>query len=121
MQSPRLLLLGVLFAALSFALSSPAMAGTKPSPDNCKAVGSAVLKCYDCRNPQKYMGKASVLTAYEEAQGEKFCVRAADGKAACSAATGVPTYGVGFYTKFSMGGGSREEFYDTNCVNNVGY
>jgi len=121
MQSPRLLLLGVLFAALSFALSSPAMAGTKPSPESCEAVGAALLKCYDCRNPQKYVGKASVMTAYEEAQGKKWCVRAADGKAACSAATGVPKYSVGFYTKYHIGSGTREEFYNTNCVNNVGH
>ncbi len=120
MKSQKVLFLGMLFVALSFALPPSAMAGSKPSPESCAAVGSVALKCYDCGNPQHYVGKVAVLTSYEEAQGKKFCVKASDGKNACSAAYGVPAHRVGFYAKFKLGTGTREEYYKTTCVNNCG-
>lgn len=116
----KVLLSGVVFWGLSLMLLSSAWAGTKTTPENCQSVGSALVKCYDCAN-RKYLGNVAVLTGYEEDQGESFCVVASEAKSACSSAFGVSSFQIGFYTKFRMGTGSKEEFYDTSCVEAVGY
>jgi hypothetical protein len=102
-------------------LSLIALAGGGKNPDSCAGVGSVLVHCYECRDDTKrYLGKVAVLTGYEEAQGEKFCVRAADARTACSQAFGVSTHVIGFYTKYKMGLGESEEYYNTSCVKQVG-
>ena len=113
----------VLVSVIILMLSPGAWAGTKATPDNCaavgSAVGSAVVHCYDCVN-SKYLGKVSVLTGYEESGGEGYCVVASEAKAACSRVFGFDRNGIGYYTEFRIGGGSRDETYDTSCVKRVG-
>jgi hypothetical protein len=102
-------------------LSLIALAGGGTNPDSCAGVGSALVHCYECSSHTKrYLGKVAVLTGYEEDQGEKFCIRAADAKTACSQAFGVPASAIGFYTKFKIGAGESEECYNTKCVDQVG-
>jgi hypothetical protein len=88
---------------------------------SCKAVGSVVVKCYECNgSTQRYLGNVAVLTGYEEAQGKKFCVVEAEAKQACSRAFGVSENVIGYYTKFNMGLTSKTETYRTSCVEAAG-
>ncbi len=116
----KLLPIGVLLAAVS--LPAGGWAGTNATPENCAAVGSVVVHCYRCRpEPDRaYLGKVSVLTGYEEAGGRGYCVEANEAKSACSRVFGISSGNVGFYTKYSIGWGSRDEIYDEPCVNAVG-
>ena len=104
-----------------FILSPSAWATTKKTPSSCAEVGSAKVKCYQCSGTKKYLGDVPVLTAYEKDQGKDFCVRANDARSACASKFGVSKWSIGFYTKFSIGSGTSEEFYNTSCVKEVGY
>jgi hypothetical protein len=68
----------------------------------------------------KYLGKTSVLLGYEEFEGEGYCVVENDAKWACNSRYGVDKNAVGFYSKFRIGSGSRDETYDTDCIDRVG-
>lgn len=95
--------------------------GLTVNESSCKAVGSAVVKCYDCTpGSQRYLGNVAVLTGYEEAQGKKFCVVEADAKNACARTFGVPESIIGYRTTFNMMMGSKTETYRTSCVEAVG-
>lgn len=111
----------ILICVLFLMYSPAAFAGGGPSPENCKAVGSALVRCYDCGSERRYLGDVAVLTDYEEDRGKKYCVKASDAKQACSNRFGVPSYNIGFYTKFRIGTGTREETYNTTCVEQVGH
>ncbi len=96
-------------------------ASTKATPENCAAVGSAKVHCYNCdSSPKKYVGYVAVLTNYEVSGGEGYCVRASEAKERCSSKFGYDKNSVGFYTEFRIGGGSREETYHSSCVDAVG-
>jgi hypothetical protein len=111
----------LLICFLTLMLPALALATTKIDAENCKAVGSVVVKCYDCQsNSQRYLGNVAVLTGYEEAQGKKFCVVSDEAVQACSKAFGVSDYNVGYYTKFKIGLDTKEESYRTSCVEAVG-
>ncbi|TWI72283.1 hypothetical protein LZ24_01691 [Desulfobotulus alkaliphilus] len=97
------------------------LATTTINVENCKAVGSVVVKCYDCQSgSERYLGNVAVLTGYEEAQGKKFCVVSDEAVKACSRAFGVAEYKIGYYTKFKIGIDTKEESYRTSCVEVVG-
>lgn len=115
----KFFLMAVLLVAVSSLSATVAGASTKASPENCASAGSAVVHCYDCVN-NKYLGKASVLLGYEEFGGEGYCIVANDAKNACSSRYGVDRNAIGFYSKFRIGGGSRDETYDTSCIDRVG-
>ncbi|MFW5489710.1 MAG: hypothetical protein ACNI3A_15015 [Desulfovibrio sp.] len=119
MTLPKFSLFAVLFVAVSLMSAAPVWASSKASPESCAAVGAVVVHCYDCGH-YKYLGKASVLTGYEESGGEKYCVVVADATAACSSRFGVNRYAIGYYTTFRIGGGSRDETHDTSCIDRVG-
>ncbi|MFW5489709.1 MAG: hypothetical protein ACNI3A_15010 [Desulfovibrio sp.] len=119
MTLPKFSLFAVLFVAVSLMSAAPVLASTKMSPEKCAAVGSAVVHCYDCME-YKYLGKASVLTGYEESGGEKYCVVANEAKAACASRFGVNRNAIGYYTTFSVGGVKKEEIYGTSCIDRVG-
>ncbi|GAB6059235.1 hypothetical protein JCM31598_23520 [Desulfonatronum parangueonense] len=111
----------LLFCVLMLMLPQFVLATGGVNEDNCKAVGSVVVKCYDCQaGAQRYLGNVAVLTGYEEAQGKKFCVVSAEAIQACSRAFGVPEYNIGYYTKFKIGIDIKEETYRTSCVEAVG-
>ncbi|MCW7752997.1 hypothetical protein OOT00_03245 [Desulfobotulus sp. H1] len=100
-----------------FALATTGQA----NESNCKAVGSVVVKCYDCQTgSERYLGNVAVLTGYEEAQGKKFCVVSDEAVQACRRAFGVSEYHIGYYTRFKIGVETKEETYRTSCVETVG-
>ncbi len=109
----------ILMALFLFGAIATASASTKATPDNCASVGSAVVHCYNCIE-RKYLGTVSVLTGYEESGGEGYCIVASTAKERCSSVYGIDRNGVGFYSEFKIGGGSRDETYDTSCVEAVG-
>jgi hypothetical protein len=121
MKPKNFFLYVMLLLAASFALPSAVRAGTKVNPENCKAVGSAVVYCYECGvdNP-RYLGRVSVLTGYEVRQGVKLCVETSEAKSKCAEAFGVKEGNVGYYAEYELGVDSQTEIYGTSCVEEVG-
>lgn len=110
----------VILICVLFLMYSPAAFAGGKNPDSCKAVGSVVVRCYDCGSERSYLGNVAVLTDYEEDQGKKYCVKASVAKQACANKFGVSSYCIDFYTKYSLGMSTYTEFYNTTCVEEVG-
>lgn len=114
----RILCLGVLLAAMLFVLPEAALASKSPkkNEETCRGVGWVIVKCFKCRPSKKEMGAVAVLASYEKYQGEDYCVRTSDAKAACfKKYDELNNWNIGFYTKFSMGSTEFEEWMNPSC------